>query len=139
MATAKEFITVPLRKLNAVGRNRPLQQEAADEALLELNDMMSELAASGVPTGFTKITNLAAEVTIPEPMNAAIKNQLTVRLKTYYPKAELDAAFVKSVNESWTNLLIQGDQPTVLTMFPDDTTTETVTEQNDVIVVEDGT
>jgi hypothetical protein len=140
MATAKEFILTALQVLNVVGEDSPITATASAKTLLVFNDMMSELDASGVPTGFTKITDIGQEVTIPAPMNAAIKNQLTVRMKPYYPQAILDPAFVKATSDSWDNLLIQVTKKTTLTMFPTDLQTEqTLTEQNDIIVVEDGT
>lgn len=139
MATAREFITVPLKKLTVLGQEAPLQTEDAVDALLELNDMMSELAASGVPTGYTKVTALSEEVTIPESMNAAIKNQLTIRMQPYYPESVLTPAFIKAANDSFENLLSQVVEKVTLTMFPTDEEVETATEQNQVIVVEDDT
>lgn len=64
-ATAAQVITAALQKILVQASEAPIEASEAQDAIFALNNMMLALDADGVQLGFTEITDLGDDVTVP--------------------------------------------------------------------------
>ena len=65
MATAAKVITAALQRILVQGSESDLQPDEYQDAIFAMNNYMLALDADGVSLGYTEVTNLGDEVTIP--------------------------------------------------------------------------
>jgi len=65
MATAAKVITAALQRILVQGSESDLQPDEYQDAIFAMNNFMLALDADGVSLGYTEVTNLGDEVTIP--------------------------------------------------------------------------
>ena len=87
MATAEVFVRSALLKVMKIGAEQPIQSQDAQDVLTELNDLMLEWEGTGIQLGFTVLTGLGDEVTIPAFANSAVKHHLAIRISPEYGRS----------------------------------------------------
>lgn len=65
MATAAKVITAALQRILVQGSEADLEPDEYQDAIFAMNNYMLALDADGVSLGYTEVTNLGDEVTIP--------------------------------------------------------------------------
>lgn len=80
MATAEEFIKSSLQLLLVQASEAPLQPDEYQSGIEYINDIAFEWDGQGISLGFTTISSLGDEVTIPSYANQALKHELAMRL-----------------------------------------------------------
>ena len=106
MAKASEYVRSALLKILKVGSEQPIQAADAQDTLEALNDMMSEWEGVGISLGFTLLSDLGDEVTIPASTNRAVKTNLAVYIADQFGKA-VEASTVAMARTSYNNLVNQ--------------------------------
>lgn len=65
MATAEQVLKSSLQRILVQASEAPLEQDEFGDAINDMNNYMFALDAEGVTLGYTEITSLSDEVTIP--------------------------------------------------------------------------
>lgn len=65
MATAERVINAALRKIIVQGSESPLEPDEYQDAIFAMNMLVSDWDANNISLGYTLITNLSQEVTVP--------------------------------------------------------------------------
>lgn len=72
---ASQLIKAILQEPLVQASEAPIEAVEAEDAIFALNNWMFEIAADGVNLGFTEVTDLADEVTVPRgAVNGIVKN-----------------------------------------------------------------
>ena len=87
MATAGQVITDALQELNVQADEQSIQSTDMQAGIRYLNRMMFEWDATGLPLGFTMITNPADIVTVPDGALSGIIANLATRLSSQFDVA----------------------------------------------------
>ena len=106
MAKASEFARDILLKIVHVGAEQPVQAIDARDVLVGINDTLSEWEGVGISLGFTLLTDLGDEVTIPASANRAVKTNVAVYLADQFGKA-VEASTAAMARTSYNNLVNQ--------------------------------
>jgi len=65
MATAAQVLKTALLRIISQGAEADLQPDEFDDAIFAMNNYMFDLDARGVRLGYTQVTNLADNITVP--------------------------------------------------------------------------
>jgi len=106
MAKASEFVRTVLLKLVQTGAEQPIEQVDAQDVLEAMNDMMAEWEGVGISLGYTEVSSLGDEVTVPDSTKRAIKSNLAVYVADQFGK-QVDASTILSARETWNNIVNQ--------------------------------
>lgn len=87
MATAGEIITDALQEINVQEDEQSIQNTDFQAGLRYLNRMVNEWAARGMSLGFTTITKISEQVTVPDGVLGAIVSNLAIRLAPQFDVA----------------------------------------------------
>lgn len=107
MATAADVINSALGKISVRASEQPIEASELADSMDELNDMMSEWAGSGLPTGFTRVSKANDPITVQDSFLAAIKNNLAIRIATLFQDAPITQALAASADSSFQALMLQ--------------------------------
>jgi hypothetical protein len=77
---ANRAIEMALQELIVRGSEAPIQADEAQDAILYMNLMMAELAADGINLGYTEVTDLGDDITIPDGALLPMIKNLAFRL-----------------------------------------------------------
>jgi hypothetical protein len=70
-----DIIKSALQEINVQASEAPIEADEAQTAILYLNRMMFKFAAQGINLGYTKVSNLADDVTVADgAMDGIVKN-----------------------------------------------------------------
>ena len=83
MATVKEYVTDALEDILEQSAEEPIQAADGQKGLRYLNDMMAMWDAKGINIGYTEVSDLGDEVTVPDGAKAGIKANLAVFQTTH--------------------------------------------------------
>jgi len=84
METASEIITDALQELIVQASETSINAEDAQVSIRYLNRMMARLAARGINLGFTKVSNLGDDITVPDGALSGIVTNLAIELANQY-------------------------------------------------------
>ena len=104
MATASHFISRALTRLGVRASETSLQADEIQDGISLLNDMMSEWEETGPQLGFSPVAGVSDEVRIPRGANAAVIDNLAIRMAPEYSRV-VSPALAKSADDSLKNLL----------------------------------
>lgn len=153
---ASEIVEDSLTDIIVAGAEAPIEAVDARLAIRYLNDMVFQWDASGITTGFTKVSDLGDTITVPDGIIRTVKSNLSVELLSAFNKAIPQSLALKA-QDSFNNMLIQlvnlphaafpGTLPlgagneciTRRRFFPDPDDAQTLTEQSGSILLEDDT
>jgi hypothetical protein len=105
MAKASEYVRAALLKAKKVGAEQPIAAADARDALDALNDMLFEWEGVGISLGFTEVSDLGDEVTIPDYAKRAVKFNLAINVAGEYGKNLLSADTIATAAASYDNLV----------------------------------
>ena len=106
MAKASEFARDILLKIVHTGAEQPVQAIDASDVLTAINDTLSEWEGVGISLGFTLLTDLGDEVTIPTSANRAVKTNVAVYVADQFCK-QVEASTAAMARESYNRLVNQ--------------------------------
>jgi hypothetical protein len=86
--TNREMITAALHMLTVLDADQTAEIADAVLGLSVMNDMMAELASSGVDLGYPPQDNVSEDFPLGETDAAAIKPILAMHLSVYYPSRQ---------------------------------------------------
>lgn len=104
MATASHFIIRALTRLGIRASETSLQADEIQDGLSLLNDMLSGLE-SRLQLGFSPIDGITDEVRIPREANAAIIDQLAIRMAPEYSRI-VSVELASAAKNSWDDMLV---------------------------------
>jgi hypothetical protein len=104
MATASHFVTRALTRLGIRASETSLQADEIQDGISLLNDMLSEWEEAGPQLGFSPIVGVSDEVRVPRGANAAIIDNLAIRMAPEYSRP-ISPALIESANQSFKNML----------------------------------
>jgi len=84
MEKAESIIKSALQEIKVQAAEAPIEQVDAQDAVLYMNRMMAAFAADGVNLGYTSVSNLGDDVTIPDGAIEGVVFNLAVRLGNSY-------------------------------------------------------
>lgn len=84
MATAAQVIKAALQRILVQGSDAPLEADEYQDAVFALNNMMLAWDAEGIALGFTEITDLGDEVTVPNGALRGVIANLAVEVAPDY-------------------------------------------------------
>lgn len=100
MIKTREVITDALEMLIVQAEEAPIEQAEAASAIRTLNDMMNQWEAKGIYLGYTIVSDLADEITVPLGAVLGIKCNLALYLAPKY-NVEASALLIKNAAESY--------------------------------------
>lgn len=95
MDKVEDVVRDALQEILVQASEAPIEADEAQTAIRFLNRMMAELDARGISLGYTAVSSLADDVTVPDGALSGIVSNLAVRLAPQYDQvasAELIAA-----------------------------------------------
>jgi len=104
MTTAKEVVTDALEDIFANAAEESIDASDGQAALRYLNDMMFMWDAKGISLGYTRITNLGKELTVPDGAIFGIKRLLSVSLAPKFG-GEVSSIILQEAKEGWDAIL----------------------------------
>lgn len=84
MATAAQVIKAALQRILVQGSEAPLEASEYQDAIFAMNNFMLALDAEGVSLGYTEVSNLGDEVTIPSGALRGLIANLAVEVSPDY-------------------------------------------------------
>ena len=81
---ANRVVEMALQELIVRGSEAPIQADEAQDAVLYMNLMMAEFAADGIALGYTEVTDLGDDITIPDGAVMAMIKNLAVYLAAQF-------------------------------------------------------
>lgn len=96
----REVIIDALEMLIVQAEEAPLEQSEANAAIRTLNDMMAQWEAQSIYLGYTFVSDLADEMTVPLGAILGIKCNLALYLAPKY-NVEASALLIKNAAESY--------------------------------------
>lgn len=104
---ALKAIDIINRAMSKIGVKRPgipLEDDDISDAIAELNDMMTEIDASGTKLGYTIVSFQDDDITTPDWSYGAIRANLAIRLAPDYDTV-VSPALAQQAAESWKIVL----------------------------------
>ncbi len=96
--TALDIINRSLSKIGVKSAGITLTDDEISDSISELNDMMTELDASGIKLGYTIISSSTDEITTPDWTWGAIRSNLAIRLAPEYGAAISQALVTQAID-----------------------------------------
>ena len=84
MATAAQVIKASLQRILVQGSEADLEPDEYQDAVFALNNYMLDLDASGVALGYTEVSSLADEITVPTGALRGIIANLAIEVSPDY-------------------------------------------------------
>lgn len=84
MKTAEYYIKRALQLILVQASEQPIQSPEAKDTINALNDMMLEYEDTGLPLGFTEVSDLGDDVTIPDYARRMVIYNLAVNVADEY-------------------------------------------------------
>ena len=84
MATANQVLKAALQKILVQDFEAELEQEEYEIAILEMNNFMLDLDARGVSLGYTEVSSLSDDITIPTGALRGLINNLAIQIAPYF-------------------------------------------------------
>jgi hypothetical protein len=81
---ANRAVEMALQELIVRGSEAPIQADEAQDAVLYMNLMMAEFAADGITLGYTQVTDLGDDLTIPDGAVLPMIKNLAVYLAAQF-------------------------------------------------------
>jgi len=81
---ADKAVKAALQELVVRGVEAPIEADEAQDAVLYMNLMMAQFAADGIALGYTSVTDLGDEITIPDGALLPMIKNLAVSLATQF-------------------------------------------------------
>lgn len=103
MATAEDIIKAALSKIGVRNSEVPLTDNQINDAISELNDMMTKWDADGIALGYTIVSKKTDPITTPDWSHGAMKSSLGARSLSEYGK-DLTADFAAVVSENFKSI-----------------------------------
>lgn len=136
--TAGDIIDSALGELLVRASEAPLEADETQDAIKYLNRMMSALAVKGITFGYTAVSSVSDEVTVPDGAIEGIIKNLAIKLQPQFgsPDTPINPLLVAEAREGlevmWT-IVIDGVGPT---RFPSTLPVGSGNEGNDVFGVD---
>lgn len=105
MPTVKEVITDALEELNYIAAEEPVEAADGNTAMRYLNDMLTMWAAKGINLGYTLVSNLGQEVTVPYGSVYGIKKLLAISLSNKF-KITITQTLMDEAEKGWEAILL---------------------------------
>jgi hypothetical protein len=118
MTTTNEVITDALEDLVVQADEAPIEASEAQAAIRFLNDRMTAWDALGITLGYTIVSNLSDEVTVPAGAIMGIKAQLAIDLAEKY-NVDVKAGVVRRASEGLAAILNLSDIGSNSMAYPD--------------------
>ena len=84
MATVNEVVTDAMEDLVVQASEAPIEPDEGQAGIRALNDRMFAWDAMGISLGFTKVSNMKDELTVPDGAIMGIKAQISIDLAEKY-------------------------------------------------------
>jgi len=84
MEKVSYYIKSALELLLVQASEQPVQQEEAQDSIRKMNDMMLEIESSGLPLGYTEVSDLGDDVTVPDYSRRMVIYNLAIQLGPAY-------------------------------------------------------
>jgi hypothetical protein len=84
MATAAQVIKAALQKILVQASEAPFEADDYQDAIFAMNLWMTDLQAQGIALGYTEVSNLSDEVTIPTGALRGLINNLAIEVSPDY-------------------------------------------------------
>ena len=84
METAADIIKSALQEILVQASEAPIQADEAQDAMRYMNRLMSQYDAQGISLGYTKVTSLGDDVTIPDGAINGLVFNLAISLAKQY-------------------------------------------------------
>jgi hypothetical protein len=84
VAKVSDVVRRALASVLVAGSEAELYGDDNDDAIFELNNFMSELAAKGVELGYTDVASPSEEITVPAGVLSGIITNLAIRIAPQY-------------------------------------------------------
>lgn len=154
MATIGSVLENALSKVLTQSKDIPFESVDIQASLEELNDMMTDLDATGLPTGYTVSDNVGETITVKDSYLSSIKALLVPRLADIFkrPLTAMQAAAATNAMDSLALQIVKTPKlifPNTLPIgmgqscsdssnfFPGETGDELLTEENGSLLLED--
>jgi len=154
-ATTKRIIDRAMFKIGVKKANIDLQPDQYEDAIFEMNAMMTAFSSSGIRLGYSVKSDIEDPMTVPDWSYGFVVTQLAIRMASEYKKeisvslAEEASMYMKSVRNRIRNrdLVValppdlpigQGYGRTRYRKFFGDTTCDEVRDQTDLWLDDDG-
>jgi len=98
MATAANVIQKALGLILVRQSESPLRPDEYEDGIDTLNDLMTAWESSGLPLGYTIVSNISDEVTVPAFALLAIKQNLAIALAPEFGAVADQILFVNAAN-----------------------------------------
>lgn len=105
MARAAEVVNRALSLIMVQPSEAPIQPDEAATAIEVMNDMMAEWDADGVSVGYSIISSLSDELTVPDYALAAIKSNLAIRLAPEFLETDAPPLLQRNAGRSYDRLV----------------------------------
>jgi len=101
METADTVIKSALQEILVQAVESPLQPSEYQDGILYLNRMMNALAVKGINVGYTQISTLGDDITVPDGALDAIVANLAVRLFPQFsaPGTPINPLLIQAAND----------------------------------------
>ena len=86
--TAFSVIKSALQEINVQASEAPLEQDEIQDGITYLNRLMSKFAAQGISLGYTKISSLGDEITVPDGALDGIVKNLAISLHPQFIESD---------------------------------------------------
>lgn len=116
---AGELVTDALEEIIVQSDEAPIEQSEGRAAIRALNDMMMSYEARGINLGYTVVTSLADDITVPLGAVRWMKLQLAIEMAPRY-NATVDNVLLMKVKDAYQAALnlsydsIQSEYPSTL-------------------------
>ena len=104
MAKANEYVVDALEDLIVQADEAPIEPSEGRACLRILNDMMAMWDAQGINLGYTDVTDLGDEVTIPDAAKVGVKAHLAIMLAPKYD-VPVSASLSQKAKTGWSAIL----------------------------------
>lgn len=107
MAKVQEYVTDILEEILVQEAEAPIESDDAKAVIRFLNDRMTLWAANGINLGYTKVSQLDDEITVPDGAAMGIKAQVAIDIAPKYDK-EITLSTVQKAKDGLKAILNLG-------------------------------
>ncbi len=116
MATAAQVVKAALQRVLVQASEAPLEADELNDAIFAMNNYMLDLDASGIALGYTEVSDLGDEVTIPAGALRGLIANLAIEVAPDYG-GQITEGLVKAAREGLKTMRKLG-QGAITSVYP---------------------
>ena len=116
MATAAQVVKSSLQRILVQASDAPIEADEAQDFIFSMNNFMLDLDASGIALGYTEVSSLGDEITIPTGALRGLIANMAIEVAPDYG-GEVSQGLIKAATEGMKTMRLLG-QSAITSAFP---------------------